>query len=48
MAVVRDDDEDAFVGGQVILEPVDRIEIEIVGGFVEKQRSRVAEEGLGE
>src|SRR5260221_47630 len=48
MAVVRDDDENAFVRGEVILEPVDGIEVEIVGGLVEKERSWVAEKGLGE
>src|SRR5437879_4650169 len=48
MAVVRNDDKNAFVGGQVILEPVDGIEVEIVGGLVKKERGRVAEKGLGE
>src|SRR5882762_4492989 len=48
MAVVRNDDENAFVGGQVILEPMDGIEVEIVGGLIEKERGRVAEKGLGE
>ena len=46
MAVVGDDDEHAFVFQQIILQPVDGIEVEVVGGLVEEQRRRAAEQGL--
>ena len=35
MAVVRNDDETSAIGAQVILEPVDGIEVEVVRGFVQ-------------
>jgi len=35
VAIVGDDDEGALVIGEVILQPVDAIEIEVVGGRVE-------------
>ena len=31
---------------EVILQPMDGIEVEVVGGLVEQQRRRIAEEGL--
>src|SRR6266404_1727009 len=46
MAVVRDDNQDAFVFAKIILEPVDGIEVEVVGGLVEEQGAGIAEEGL--
>ena len=44
--VVRDGDQRAVVARQEILQPVDRVEIEVVGGLVEQQRLRLAEERL--
>ncbi len=46
--VVRDGDEGAVVADEEVLEPMDGLEVEIVGGLVEQQRLGVAEEGLGE
>ena len=46
VAVVRDGDDDAVVGVEKSLQPVDRIEIEVVGRFVEQQSLRMAEESL--
>ncbi len=48
VAVVRDGDDGAVVAGEEVLEPVDGLEIEVVGGLVEEQGFGVAEEGLGE
>src|ERR1035437_4219714 len=48
VAIVGDDDEGALVIGEVILQPVDAIEIEVVGGLVEEEERGSAEEGLGE
>jgi hypothetical protein len=48
MAVVRDADEGAVVVVEEVLEPVDGVEIEVVGGLVEEQGFGLAEEGLGE
>ncbi len=47
MPVVRNRDQRAFEPDQEILEPVNRIEIEIVRGLVEQQRLRITEERLG-
>ena len=41
-------DERAVVVVEEVLEPVDGVEIEVVGGLVEEQRFGLAEEGLGE
>ena len=46
--VVRDGNDGAVVAVEKVLEPVDRFEVEVVGGLVEEERFRVAEEGLGE
>ena len=46
--VVRDGDDGAVVAIEEVLEPVDGLEVEVVGGLVEEQRFGVAEEGLGE
>ena len=48
MAVVRDDDQHARVLVQIILQPVDGIEVQVVGRLVEQQRRRIAEQGLRE
>ena len=48
VAVVRDGDEGAVVAVQEVLQPVDGVEIEVVGGLVEEQGFGLAEEGLGE
>ncbi len=46
MTVVGDDDERAGVAEEELAQPVDRIEVEMVGGLVEQQRLRAAEERL--
>src|SRR5450755_1255198 len=46
MAIVGDHDQHAFILVQEILQPVDGIEIEVVGGFVEQQRLRMSEQSL--
>ena len=48
VAVVRDGDDGAVVADEEVLEPVDGLEVEGVGGLVEEQGFGVAEEGLGE
>ncbi len=48
VAVMADDDEGAFVGVEELFEPADRIEVEVVGRFVEKERFGIAEESLAE
>ena len=48
VAVVGDGDEGAVVAGEEVLQPVDGVEIEVVGGLVEEQGFGLAEEGLGE
>ena len=48
VAVVRDGDDGAVVADEEVLKPVDGFEIEIVGGLVEEQGLRVAEERLRE
>ena len=44
--VVRDDDQRAFVPDQELAQPVNRVEVEVVGRLVEQQRLRMAEQGL--
>jgi hypothetical protein len=46
MPVVRNHDQHAFVVAQIILQPVHRFQIEVVGGLVEQQRRRAAEQSL--
>jgi len=46
MAIVRDDDQHAFVLVQIFLQPMNRIEVEVVGRLVEQQRGRRTEERL--
>jgi hypothetical protein len=48
VAVVGDGDEGAFETAEEILEPVDGVEVEVVGGLVEEQRLGFSEESLGE
>src|SRR6185436_12004814 len=48
MPVVRNHDQRAFVPAEKVLEPVDRVEVQVVGRLVEQQRRRVAVERLGE
>ena len=48
VAVVRDDDQRAVVADEEVLQPVDRIEVEVVGRLVQQQRRRVAEQRLRE
>src|SRR5687768_5764667 len=46
MPVMGNDNQAAVVGAQMVLKPVDGIEIEIVRGLVKQQNVRVAEQGL--
>ena len=46
VAVVRDDDQRAVVAVEEVLQPVDRVQVEVVRRLVEQQRRRVAEERL--
>ena len=48
VAVVRDDDQRAVVADQEVAQPVDRVEVEVVGRLVEQQRLRLAEQRLRE
>jgi hypothetical protein len=45
---VRDDDEAAGVAGQVVLEPEQGFEVEVIGRFVEQQERGLADEQAGE
>jgi hypothetical protein len=47
MAIVGDDDQHAFVLGEIFLQPVDRVEVEVVGRLVEQEGRGIAEESLG-
>ena len=46
VAIVRDGDDDAVVHVQKSLQPVDRIQVKVVRGFVEQQGLRMTEQGL--
>ena len=48
VAVVRDEDDRVRIGGEIGLEPVARIEIEMVGRLVEEQQIGLPEQQLGE
>ena len=48
VAVVRHHDDRARVGGEELLEPVARLEVEVIGGLVERQDVGAAEEQLRE
>ncbi len=48
MAVMGDDDHCVLEAGEKILQPGDGLQVELVGGFVQKQDIRVAEQGLGQ
>ena len=43
---MRNHDQHAFVVVQIILQPVHRIEIQVVGRLVQQQRRRIAEQRL--
>ena len=47
-AVVADDQHGALVGGDEAAEPLDALEVEVVGGLVEQQQVGSAQEQLGE
>ena len=47
-AVVGDENHRVRVVGEVLLEPVARLEIEVIGGLVEEQQSRPRQEQLGQ
>ena len=44
--VVRNHDQQPVVFAEIILQPVDRIEVQVVGGLVQQQRRRIAEQRL--
>ena len=46
VAVVRDDDQRAVVADEELPQPVDRVEVEVVGRLVEQQRLGMAEQRL--
>ncbi len=46
MAVVRDHDQHAFVLAKIVLQPVDGIEVQVVGRLVEQQRRRDCRKAL--
>jgi hypothetical protein len=48
VAVVRDGDDGAVVTNEKVLEPVDGLQVEVVGGLVEEECFGVAEERLSE
>ena len=47
-AVVRDEDHGAGIGGEVVLEPLYRDDVEVVGGLVEEEEVGVAQEQFGQ
>ena len=47
-AIVGDDQHRAAAGREVVREPVDALDVEVVGRLVEQQQLGVAEQGLGE
>ena len=48
VAVVRDEDDRVRIRAEVLLEPVARLEIEVVGRLVEQQQVRAPEQQLGQ
>ena len=48
VAIVGDHHHGALVPDEELLQPVDGVEIQVVGGLVQQQAAGVAEEGLGE
>ena len=48
MPVMRDDDERAVVAEEELAQPVNRLEIQVVRGLVEKQRIGMTKERLGQ
>ena len=47
-AIVRDEDDRVGVGVEILLEPVARLEIEVVGRLVEQQQVGLAQQQLGQ
>ena len=47
-AVVADDEDGAVVAGDKTAQPLDALEVQVVGGLVQKQQVGVAQEELGE
>ncbi len=43
---MRDDDQRAFVADEKLLQPVNRVQVQVVGGLVEQQRLGMTEECL--
>ena len=48
VAVVGDGDQRAVVADEEVLQPEDGVEVEVVGGLVQQQRLRLAEQRLGQ
>jgi len=48
MAVMGDDDHGVLEAGEKFLQPGDGLQIQLVGGLVQKQDIGVAEQGLGQ
>ena len=48
VAIVRDEDDGVRIRAEILLEPVARFEIEVIGRLVEQQQVRTAEQQLGE
>ncbi len=43
---MRDHDEHAFIAVQELLQPMDGVQVKVVGGLVQEQRLRMPEQGL--
>ena len=48
MPVVRNHNQHAFVVAEIILQPVDRFQVQVIGRLIQQQRRRCAEESLGQ
>ena len=48
VAIVRDHHRPALVGGEELLQPADRVDVEVVGRLVEQQQRLVFQQQLGE
>ena len=48
IAVVRDDDHRAVIAFQMVLQPVDTFDVEMIGRLIEKQVVRLPEQQLGQ
>src|SRR5690606_15364568 len=47
-AVVGDENDRAAIAAQVVFQPFDGADVQVVGGFVQQQQFRVAHQGAGE